>query len=381
MPLRGFPALSWAKSDAVQGGFSEGSAVGAPKDAYLASLGEHRERLHFYRLGESAPYKTDYLYHLGDDALTLFAEALIHRCNETHQSRHILEHRFRLLPVWNLVDNSRAYFPEVYFSLNPRHPERGFLPLSDSTGCASHSTITQSVNAALNEFCERQSLLYHWFAGTCRGEYHWPSDIDKLPHPQLWKLFGQMGDLRVFDISLFEGIPVVLCLYRSFSPHPVQFLISTASAVDWAGALQSAIEELWQGYCFMLGYIDSPERVEKSGDRYIRHFVRCNHPRTVEAFAAWQKRNHPIVDYDLSHRATGDSIHCRVEKLQDWSNKVFAYTFQQFTGASSVYYSKVFSTDFFPFMAMDSLPAEIPVLSRHHIYPHRFSLLTPLPFP
>jgi hypothetical protein len=380
-PLRGFPALSWATSESVAGGFAEGSAIGTPESAYIAALGEHRERLHFYQLGSSAPHKTDYLYNLGDDALISFAEALFENSASNSDARQILDYRFRLLPVWNLFENTKAYFPEVYFSLNPRHPERNFLSLTDSTGCASHATAELSIKAAFYEFCERQSLLYHWFAGTLRGELNWFPQINELPYPRLWQVFSEMGELRVFDISLFEDIPAVLCLYRAQAPHPVQYLISTASAANLMGAMQSAIEELWQGYCFMLNYLRDPERVDKSGDRYIRHFVKCNHPQTVEAFAAWNQRGLPLIDLKFQQRADNESVINLFKKLQPWTDKLFLYTFQQVIGSSAVYYSKVFSTDFFPFMAVDRLPAEIPVLCRNHIHRHRFSQITPLPFP
>lgn len=381
IPLAGFPSLSWTISDSVSGSFAEGSSTGASFMALSAAVGEHRERLHFYELGSSPAHKIDYLYHLGNDALIQFGQVLMQNPVQAVFDQTIFKHRFRLQPVWNLLDNSKAYFPEVYLSLNPDHVDRAYLPLSDSTACASHVTAAQSIRASFYEFCERQSLLYHWFAGTIRGEFNWESRMAQLPYPRLWSLFAEMGELRVFDISLFEGIPVVLCLYRSFPPQPVQYLVATAASASLSVALQSAMEELWQGYCFMLNYMSHPERVQSQGDRYIRHFVQCNHPQTVETFAAWNQQRHALLDLDFSEDPKDHSFTQNIEKLRPWTDNLFAYSFQQLRGSSAVYYSKVFSTDFFPFMAVDKLPADIPVLSRHHIYRHRFSHIAPLPFP
>lgn len=385
MPLRSFPGLAWIRGSAGNGTLADGSCSNKAGLAARAAWGEHCERKFFCELGHQPAWRRAAILDQEDPDL---AELIQRICGFDHmppdRQARFRQHRFRWVPVRCLHSESITAFPEAYFSLHPHHPDREWWPLTDSTGCAFHSRPEVAFEKAFLEFMERQSLMYHWYTGHVRweGQVAAPTwEARMMPEHDLWRIFSELGTVRWFNISLIEDLPVVLFLLDAQPPQSVQFSVAAAAGRHPAAALASAIRELWQGYCFMLSHQQDPDEVDRRGDRYIRHFARCNHTGCVERYPAWQCRGHTLWQPTASGLRARISIRDALKRSEASLGRLLVYEQLLPRGAKAGHYAKVFSTGGFPFMATDHLPGEIPLLRNRGIHFHRLSHREPLAFP
>ncbi|MEY2336594.1 YcaO-like family protein [Acidithiobacillus ferrianus] len=246
-------------------------AVGTTIEAICGTVGEFMERRHFFNevipeklltLSEMVPFEAVYAY---TTALCQTSKENLRLSIESHQ--------FLCNQVFNLFSHTQSYAPSVFISLSnyDLQGDIGYLPSSDTTGCAVHLRLDAALDGALKELIERQCLLRYWITKQVQQEIM-ISDKFQCLNPDVKVLIHnlqQTGSLRLYDITI-PGFPgyAVISLYGADESHIVQYCTGLSYGYSAASAIEKSILELWQCYVFLHYFKVGEYDIDDINDNY-----------------------------------------------------------------------------------------------------------------
>ncbi|NEW63124.1 hypothetical protein GMA11_06910 [Granulicatella sp. zg-ZJ] len=199
----------------------------------------------------------------------------------------------------------------------------------DSNGMACHTNANSSVENAISEFIERQSLLYRYLTKT--GLYILPNRLISKYIPTYF------SDFSFYNISLVENFYVILCI----GVKNKQKYISLGSSIDFFKALKAAISELYQFYHF---YNQSYSKQEnKNLDlTYASIFHSIETKDFLEAYAFLDKIPYLESETQLFHKATYHSVISELN--QEWEINPYCFAFN----IDQAFITKIIDFNWFP---------------------------------
>jgi ribosomal protein S12 methylthiotransferase accessory factor YcaO len=259
-----------------------GNSVDFGGAAYAAALGEYLERQHFFNFVPVHAHKP-----LGVACDEALRASLVHALAQTRTARASvagLDRRaFDLVRVTDLASGRAALLPHclVALSHDDAYPDADLYPLRDTCACGVHVDPAASLDAALREFAERQTLIAAWIRGTPQREL---AGVDRFcaAHPRLARVHADLasvGTVRV--VSLDGGLPgyTLFAFLSAAAPDQVtQFACGMAHAHRPEHALQKAILELWHTFVSVPRKLADADDPESRTDRLDRHLLAFNRP-------------------------------------------------------------------------------------------------------
>ena len=143
--------------------------------------------------------------------------------------------------------------------------------VSDTSGLAIHIDRTLAIEAAILEFMERQSLISHWVMGT-------PSR--RINHELILPPRLLSGEVCVREISLFDGVYVVLAIFGSKTGE-VKYSVGACADRDLSSACYRALRECEQAHFLMEDNLERMLQGRQLFDNIQTCYVNSNSYETV----------------------------------------------------------------------------------------------------
>ena len=230
------------------------------------------------------------------------------------------------------------------------------LNVTDSCGCATHTTQEAALHNALIEFLERQALLGSWLSNRYRYAINPEVLRDLSPYTSLVENILDNGELHIFEIGHdLPGYNIVMFYFSHSATDAVQYSVGSKTSGSLADAITSAFAELYQCYTFLYSAVFKPTNLSgKAGSGYHLAFTKYNTQATKLIIPYLQKN----IEFEIKTldevRAFPTFEHVELLKgLQLISSEVYFYHYYE--AALKLHFIKVLSPDFFPHMSLDKL--------------------------
>lgn len=193
--------------------------------------------------------------------------------NERFTLFHNMKSTISELDAFSLFDNKRLKISpkSVYLNYNLRGLKDYNFSFADSCGVASHLTSEKALKAGMLEFIERQSLIVTWLSKIPGRQYAVSKIITLLDENVILKKFNKyFSFLKIYDISIYQGIYVILIL----GSNGRLFSIGLNASNSLKNAVTGALDEFEQTYKSMLirNYNDRKLLSSKDSDLYRDSF-------------------------------------------------------------------------------------------------------------
>lgn len=353
------PLLHSLVADPSLKGSIKSSGFGTGAAGLAGAIGEYFERFHFITSTPTACRKFRIRdLQCGD------LERSLHRLltGESAGELKAEDHLFTMCQVSSIYTETEFWYPACLITLSARSADlnidRRFLPLSDSCGCAAHSSLHAALVASLCEFVERQSVIVCWQYG--HGHYEIDPVEDLLREEVLaaYQYLKVCGTVRVFEISAVPDISAVLCLFKSHagSNFPIKYSVGSSASPNPRAAVGKAIKECYHAL-FAAFYLQKefadPAMADNEQNIYTKRFIECSSkPQVFDEFA--------ITTRSLARRSGKEldrgpaPLEKILNNLREMSPYLFFFARRLLWGGRELFVTKIFSPDFYVSM---NLPA------------------------
>ncbi|EGG95761.1 MULTISPECIES: YcaO-like family protein [Staphylococcus] len=221
---------------------------------------------------------------------------------------------------------------------------------NDSCGLASHITSELAIKNGFLEFVERQSLIEHCIfkiAGK-KIESHIINETSKKYIDFLKKF---LDEILLFEISIFEEVPVVLSL--GFGKQ--QKAIGLSAAKDLDTAIENSLEEMLQTFSNVKNkreFDDSLKKTDTSDlDLYSQRYVDIS-PSDFKDYYSFLFKSDSLNHYKKRKELKTNEL---IKKFYE-KNGIRLYCFKinnvfEYTNTKII---KIYSPDGYPYMLPDS---------------------------
>jgi len=321
------------------------SAAGETLKSIQGAIGEYFERRHFFNEIVAGDKKT--LYEMMTlPAADAFTEAFVQTSSQVEEA--VRNHRFKTTRAFNLFSLEKQEIPAVIIALDniTAADDLIFYPDRDTCGCSFHGNLNDSMEGALCEFMERQSLLLYWLQGKANTEISGEiiTGINYLD--EILSSLRSEGTIRIFDITL-PGAPghAVLTLYGTTNKDSQ---VKYSTGLSYAGSLKKAlcksVTELWQSYICMHNFFIGGYTDDDIIDSYQRHFMSCNKYESFTDLCENTTLRKPGRVSPLENHSLESDLLSHLEKI---SRNIFVYYARERVSDNLVWYTKIVSPDFF----------------------------------
>lgn len=326
---------------------SPASGVGATVKSIQGAIGEYFERRHFFNEVSTVSKKT-----LHEMMPSLSADAFLSALRQTSSAstEQLRNHRFSTVRAFNAFTLEQVEIPAVLVALDNISVchDLDFYPCRDTCGCSCHTGLHQSIQGAVGELMERQSLLLYWLTGQASYELI-PDSMTGVNYiDELIANLVSEGELRILDVTL-PGAPgyAILTLYGARNEHStIKYSTGLSYAPDRESALNKSLVELWQSYICMHNFIIGDYRREDIIDRYQRHFMSCNTYATyAELCQSTQYRKAPLKLSGI--RGEKCDTGSLMDFLESITRNLFIYCSGERISDGCLWHTKVLSPDLF----------------------------------
>lgn len=337
---------------AFEGEAIQGSGCGYGQSSLQGAMGEFVERRHFFTEVPTNVIGKIHEHNNREDAEKLYS--VINQIKNTSDQPE--DFNFQLVKVSNIFDQHEVLLPKRFVSLGKVTLEdEKFIPLMDSSGIATHSSVEKSRRSSLNEFIERQALVGSWLGGGQIYQYDASvlfqiSDIERLA-----KELVEKGDLSIFDIgSSLSGYTIAICFFSSDARDKVQYVIGVATAESLTEALRSALMELWQDYIYIYCYkiYSTPDSASDfllyAGDTYHMSHFQDNTLETKKRIPYFDRATKKSIDLSECRHFSSDEM---LINLKSISSTIYEY--RHADRYENLYYTRILSPDFYLHMSID----------------------------
>lgn len=323
------------------------SAVGSTVKSVQGAVGEYLERRHFFN--EIRAVSTRKLHEMMPESS---ANAFVRALTQTSQltEEHVSSHPFATVRAFNAFTLEQVELPAVLVALDnfTADADLSFYPSRDTCGCSCHVGLTDSINGAVGELMERQSLLLYWLTGKANYEIVPDGKTGINYVDEVMRNLCSRGQLKIMDVTL-PGAPgyAILTIYGTADKeNTIKYSTGLSYAASFKAALHKSVLELWQSYICMHNFIIGEYEPEDIIDRYQQHFMSCNTFSTyTELCDTTEFRNKPVQlsvfdgeAYDISDV---------MDFLQELTPNIFIYYARDLMSDGMLWYTKVLSPDLF----------------------------------
>lgn len=321
------------------------SAAGETLKSLQGAIGEYFERRHFFNEivagGEKSLYDM-----MSSAAADAFTEAFVQ--TSSMNEGEVRTHKFKTARAFNLFSLESQEIPAVVIALDniTAADDLLFYPDRDTCGCSFHGNLNESMNGALCEFIERQSLLLYWLLGKANAEISSEIITGINCIDEILLSLRSEGEIRIFDITL-PGAPghAILTIYGTTKKNSrIKYSAGLCYAGCFKDALRKSVTELWQSYMCMHNFIIGGYADTDIIDSYQRHFMLCNKYDSFtdlcEKTTFRKQRNMLTVNTVFSEENL-------LRYLANISTNIFVYYARERVSDILVWYTKIVSPDFF----------------------------------
>ena len=342
--------LGVPRSIILDGVISYGGSTGYGFELVQKAFGEYYERNHFFTAVPITSQKS-----LEQIVPGIHQNKLSSLCRK-NQDDFFTEHDFSFTTVYNLFTRTPVDYFFNAISLRGVKQDVEKLNVTDSCGCATHTTQEAALHNALIEFLERQALLGSWLSNRYRYAINPEVLRDLSPYTSLVENILDNGELHIFEIGHdLPGYNIVMFYFSHSATDAVQYSVGSKTSGSLADAITSAFAELYQCYTFLYSAVFKPTNLSgKAGSGYHLAFTKYNTQATKLIIPYLQKN----IEFEIKTldevRAFPTFEHVELLKgLQLISSEVYFYHYYE--AALKLHFIKVLSPDFFPHMSLDKL--------------------------
>ncbi len=328
------------------------AASGRGESAEIKARGEIAERKHFM-----LDVKTDVEAKIADYNSDEITEKLFNLINQIKiTNKDPREHSFELVKLQQMQNAEPCYCPKALIALgNRRETDIRYAPFVDSCGSACHITLEQARLGALLEFIERQGLVGAWLS----KRYHHridPQAVCYLPENHLLaERFLDSGNLYLFDLANnLPGYAVIVFFISKSSLDRVQYSVGMSGGATPTQALQKAFNEMWHTYLYMYTAVGNDNLKDNVGDtvNYLLQLVNYNSVAAAREAIVFDLDGTDFIKADDFYALPDFTVPEMVAELATVSDSLFEY--QGHDKKTELFFSKIFSPDFFLHMGTDN---------------------------
>jgi ribosomal protein S12 methylthiotransferase accessory factor len=230
--------------------------------ALAATIGESAERycMNFFDAGATvvAPYREVAEDAVSPERARLYSREQIESLGEKSRVEYFTEDtRIRWVWGYSLTDQRPRLVPaSLVYIHHPRGDGEAEIGSNASTGLAAGATLEEAILSGLLEIFERDAFILSWLHRRVGARIHVDDpELDELlarrfhaRHPSV--------DLRLFDLTLDFGIPVVMLALKRPAEFGTAFGVTAAARLSPRAAAVKAVHESGQLFTLFRHMLD-----------------------------------------------------------------------------------------------------------------------------
>lgn len=339
-----------------------GVSTGYSADLEITAFGEFVERRAFelnFRNSSRAKLREVKPKALSQKLLKLFQQT-----SESGLAESVEQHKFELVGAINVLNGTEVLYPSVCLNI-ARHTDDAYAPSRDTSGCSIHFDADQCFKRSLLEFVERQSLIACWALGTYSRKLILPNDakistLSKINN--VCTYLQRCGELHIADISVFEGVYVVLAAFSSNEEaSAVKYAVGASAHFSPEEAVSKAVLELYQGFVLMASLTDKGKvnhDLWGGLDGHMVKYAKANYSSTYSLFRPFSEiddasQSSPLYLEDYLMLPPHHALDV-LEVIREYTNFLIYYTDSFQLHNKIVVFGRITSPDFFHAMDLST---------------------------